>query len=567
LQKIIKKVIDKNTQEKTNDNKNFIEEIIDKHLLEGRFSSVKTRFPPEPNGYLHIGHAKSICLNFGIAKKYNGTCNLRFDDTNPTKEEQEYIDSIKEDILWLGFQWDKECYASDYFEQLYEWAVVLIKKGKAYVCDCPQEVISKNRTKPTEPGIACEHRDRSIEENLSLFEQMRNGKFPAGSRVLRAKIDLNSPNMHMRDPIMYRILYEEHPRTANKWCIYPNYDWAHGQSDSIEHITHSICTLEFEVHRPLYEWFIKELGIWAPQQIEFARLNLSYTIMSKRKLLQLVEGKYVSGWNDPRMPTISGLRRRGFTPESIKMFADIIGVAKRDNLIEYELLEHCLREDLNKRAQRRMAVLDPLKLIITNYPDNQDELLEAINNPEDPLSSTRQIPFSKEIYIERSDFQENPQKGYHRFYVGNEVRLRWAYFVKCTGFKKDDNGNIIEIYGEYDPASKGGNSPDGRKVKSTIHWVSAKHAAPIEIRLYDKLFTVPEPDNAEEGKTFLDYLNPQSLITTTAYGEPSLAEFIVPAHYQFERLGYFVTDPDSTNDHLVYNLITKLKDSFAKKSQ
>ncbi|HOU83149.1 MAG TPA: glutamine--tRNA ligase, partial [Bacteroidales bacterium] len=354
-------MIDKNTQEKTNDNKNFIEEIIDKHLLEGRFSSVKTRFPPEPNGYLHIGHAKSICLNFGIAKKYNGTCNLRFDDTNPTKEEQEYIDSIKEDILWLGFQWDKECYASDYFEQLYEWAVVLIKKGKAYVCDCPQEVISKNRTKPTEPGIACEHRDRSIEENLSLFEQMRNGKFPAGSRVLRAKIDLNSPNMHMRDPIMYRILYEEHPRTANKWCIYPNYDWAHGQSDSIEHITHSICTLEFEVHRPLYEWFIKELGIWAPQQIEFARLNLSYTIMSKRKLLQLVEGKYVSGWNDPRMPTISGLRRRGFTPESIKMFADIIGVAKRDNLIEYELLEHCLREDLNKRAQRRMAVLDPLK--------------------------------------------------------------------------------------------------------------------------------------------------------------------------------------------------------------
>lgn len=560
-------MIDKNTQEKTNDNKNFIEEIIDKHLLEGRFSSVKTRFPPEPNGYLHIGHAKSICLNFGIAKKYNGTCNLRFDDTNPTKEEQEYIDSIKEDIRWLGFQWDKECYASDYFEQLYEWAIVLIKKRKAYVCDCPQEVISRNRTKPTEPGIACEHRDRSIEENLLLFEKMRNGEFPAGSRVLRAKIDLNSPNMHMRDPIMYRILYKDHPRTANKWCIYPSYDWAHGQSDSIEHITHSICTLEFEVHRPLYEWFIKELDIWAPQQIEFARLNLSYTIMSKRKLLQLVEGKYVSGWNDPRMPTISGLRRRGFTPESIKMFADIIGVAKRDNLIEYELLEHCLREDLNKRAERRMAVLEPLKLIITNYPDNEDELLDAINNPEDPISSTRQIPFSKEIYIERSDFQENPQKNYHRFYVGNEVRLRWAYFVKCTGFKKGNNGNIIEIYGEYDPASKGGNSPDGRKVKSTIHWVSAKHAVPIEVRLYDKLFTVSEPDNAEEGKTFLDYLNPQSLITTTAYGEPSLGEFIVPAHYQFERLGYFVTDPDSTSDHLVYNLITKLKDSFAKKSQ
>ena len=560
-------LVNKNTKENRNENKNFIEEIIDRHLLEGRFETVKTRFPPEPNGYLHIGHAKSICLNFGIAKKYNGTCNLRFDDTNPSKENKEYIDSIKEDVKWLGFQWDKECYASDYFEQLYEWAIVLIKKGKAYVCDCPQEVISRNRTKPTEPGIACEHRDRSIEENLLLFEQMRNGEFPAGSRVLRAKIDLNSPNMHMRDPIMYRILYEEHPRTANKWCIYPNYDWAHGQSDSIEHITHSICTLEFEVHRPLYEWFIKELEIWAPQQIEFARLNLSYTVMSKRKLLQLVEGKYVSGWNDPRMPTISGLRRRGFTPESIKMFADIIGVAKRDNLIEYELLEHCLREDLNKRAERRMAVLDPLKLIITNYPDNEDELLDAINNPEDPISSTRQIPFSKEIYIERSDFQENPQKNYHRFYVGNEVRLRWAYFVKCTGFKNDNNGNIIEIYGEYDPASKGGNSPDGRKVKSTIHWVSAKHAVPIEVRLYDKLFTVTEPDNAEEGKTFLDYLNPQSLITTTAYGEPSLGEFIVPAHYQFERIGYFVTDPDSTSDHLVYNLITKLKDSFAKKSQ
>ncbi len=559
-------MIDKNTKEKTNENKNFIEEIIDKHLLEGRFSSVKTRFPPEPNGYLHIGHAKSICLNFGIAKKYNGTCNLRFDDTNPTKEEQEYIDSIKEDIRWLGFQWDKECYASDYFEQLYEWAIVLIKKSKAYVCDCPQDVISRNRTKPTEPGIPCEHRDRSVEENLLLFEKMRNGEFPTGSRVLRAKIDLNSPNMHMRDPIMYRILYEDHPRTANKWCIYPTYDWAHGQSDSIEHITHSICTLEFEVHRPLYEWFIKELDIWAPQQIEFARLNLSYTVMSKRKLLHLVEGKYVSGWNDPRMPTISGLRRRGFTPESIKMFADIVGVAKRDNLIEYELLEHCLRDDLNKRAQRRMAVLDPIKLIITNYPDNEEELLEAINNPEDPLSDTRQIPFSKEIFIERSDFQENPPKGYHRFYVGNEVRLRWAYFVKCTGFKKDNDGNIIEIYGEYDPASKGGNSPDGRKVKSTIHWVSAKHAIPLEIRLYDKLFTVPEPDNAEEGKTFLDYLNPQSLITTTAYGEPSLSTFLVPAHYQFERLGYFVSDPDSTNNHMVYNLITKLKDSFSKKS-
>lgn len=558
-------LVNKNTKENRNENKNFIEEIIDRHLLEGRFETVKTRFPPEPNGYLHIGHAKSICLNFGIAKKYNGTCNLRFDDTNPSKENKEYIDSIKEDVKWLGFQWDKECYASDYFEQLYEWAILLIKKGKAYVCDCPQELISKNRTKPTEPGIPCKHRDRSIDENLLLFNKMKTGEYSAGSRVLRAKIDMNSPNMHMRDPIMYRIMYENHPRTGDKWCIYPTYDWAHGQSDSIEKITHSLCTLEFEVHRPLYEWFIKELNIWAPQQIEFARLNLSYTIMSKRKLLQLVEGGYVSGWDDPRMPTISGLRRRGFTPESIKMFIEIVGIAKRENLIEYELLEHCLREDLNKRAPRRMAVINPLKLVITNYPENQVEWLEALNNPEDPMSDTRLVLFSKEIFIEHSDFMENPTKKYHRFYVGNEVRLRWAYFIKCTGFKKDDNGNIVEIYGEYDPASRGGNSPDGRKVKSTIHWVSVEHAIPIVVRLYEKLFTIPDPDNVEADKTFIDYLNPNSLITTTAYGEPALNNYLTPAHYQFERLGYFVTDPDSNTEHIVFNLITKLKDSFAKK--
>ena len=558
-------LVNKNTKENRNENKNFIEEIIDRHLLEGRFETVKTRFPPEPNGYLHIGHAKSICLNFGIAKKYNGTCNLRFDDTHPSKENKEYIDSIKEDVKWLGFQWDKECYASDYFEQLYEWAILLIKKGKAYVCDCPQELISKNRTKPTEPGIPCKHRDRSIDENLLLFNKMKTGEYSAGSRVLRAKIDMNSPNMHMRDPIMYRIMYENHPRTGDKWCIYPTYDWAHGQSDSIEKITHSLCTLEFEVHRPLYEWFIKELNIWAPQQIEFARLNLSYTIMSKRKLLQLVEGGYVSGWDDPRMPTISGLRRRGFTPESIKMFIEIVGIAKRENLIEYELLEHCLREDLNKRAPRRMAVINPLKLVITNYPENQVEWLEALNNPEDPMSDTRLVPFSKEIFIEHSDFMENPTKKYHRFYVGNEVRLRWAYFIKCTGFKKDDNGNIVEIYGEYDPASRGGNSPDGRKVKSTIHWVSVEHAIPIVVRLYEKLFTIPDPDNVEADKTFIDYLNPNSLITTTAYGEPALNNYLTPAHYQFERLGYFVTDPDSNTEHIVFNLITKLKDSFAKK--
>lgn len=441
----------------------------------------------------------------------------------------------------------------------------MIKKGKAYVCDCPQELISKNRTKPTEPGIPCKHRDRSIDENLLLFNKMKTGEYSAGSRVLRAKIDMNSPNMHMRDPIMYRIMYENHPRTGDKWCIYPTYDWAHGQSDSIEKITHSLCTLEFEVHRPLYEWFIKELNIWAPQQIEFARLNLSYTIMSKRKLLQLVEGGYVSGWDDPRMPTISGLRRRGFTPESIKMFIEIVGIAKRENLIEYELLEHCLREDLNKRAPRRMAVINPLKLVITNYPENQVEWLEALNNPEDPMSDTRLVPFSKEIFIEHSDFMENPTKKYHRFYVGNEVRLRWAYFIKCTGFKKDDNGNIVEIYGEYDPASRGGNSPDGRKVKSTIHWVSVEHAIPIVVRLYEKLFTIPDPDNVEADKTFIDYLNPNSLITTTAYGEPALNNYLTPAHYQFERLGYFVTDPDSNTEHIVFNLITKLKDSFAKK--
>ncbi len=544
--------------------KNFIEEIIDSHYESGRFDHVLTRFPPEPNGYLHIGHAKSICLNFGLARKYNGKCNLRFDDTNPTKEDVEYVDSIKEDVKWLGFEWANEFYASDYFQQLYDWAEKLIADGKAYVCECSQETISANRTTPTRPGIACEHRDRTAEENMQLFRRMRDGEFPDGSMVLRAKIDLNSPNMHMRDAIMYRILHAEHHRTGNKWNIYPMYDYAHGQSDSMEGITHSVCTLEFEVHRPLYEWFIANLGIHAPQQIEFARLNLSYTVMSKRKLLQLVNEKHVSGWDDPRMPTISGMRRRGFTAESIRMFAEKVGVAKRENVIELGLLEFCVREDLNKRAERRMAVLNPVKLIITNFDDTNIDLLTAINNPEDETAGTREIPFGRELYIERDDFMEEPVKGYHRLYPGNEVRLRYAYFVKCTGCKKDENGNVIEVYGEIDPASRGGNSPDGRKVKGTIHWVPAKQSVACETRLYDRLFTVPAPDDAEEGKTFLDYLNQDSIKTVTAYCEPALAAAMPGQYFQFERLGYFVPDKESPAGKPVFNRTVTLKDSWGK---
>ncbi|HBG70844.1 MAG: glutamine--tRNA ligase [Bacteroidetes bacterium GWF2_43_63] len=544
--------------------KNFIEEIIDSHLESGRFNYVLTRFPPEPNGYLHIGHAKSICLNFGLARKYNGKCNLRFDDTNPTREEVEYVDSIKEDVKWLGFEWANEFYASDYFQQLYDWAEKLIQGGKAYVCECSQETISANRTTPTRPGIACEHRDRTPEENMQLFRRMRDGAFPDGAMVLRAKIDLNSPNMHMRDAIMYRILHSEHHRTGNKWNIYPMYDYAHGQSDSMEGITHSVCTLEFEVHRPLYEWFIANIGIHAPQQIEFARLNLSYTVMSKRKLLQLVNEKYVNGWDDPRMPTISGMRRRGYTAESIRMFADKVGIAKRENVIELGLLEFCVREDLNKRAERRMAVLNPVKLIITNFDDANTDLLTAINNPEDEAAGTREIPFGRELYIEREDFMEEPVKGYHRLYQGNEVRLRYAYFVKCTGCKKDENGSVIEIYGEIDPASRGGNSPDGRKVKGTIHWVPAKQAVACETRLYDRLFTVHAPDDAEEGKTFVDYLNPDSIKTVTAYCEPALADAKPGQYFQFERLGYFVPDKESPEGKPVFNRTVTLKDGWAK---
>ena len=550
---------------------NFIEEIIENDISNGKNGGrIHTRFPPEPNGYLHIGHAKSICLNFGIGKKYNGKTNLRFDDTNPTKEDVEYVDSIKEDIKWLGFDWDAEYYASDYFQQLYEWAVRLIKEGKAYVDDLSQEEASEYRGTPTQPAKPSPYRDRSVEENLDLFERMKNGEFPNGAKTLRAKIDLASPNMHMRDPIMYRILHQKHHRTGNQWCIYPMYDYAHGESDSIEGITHSICTLEFEVHRPLYDWFIRTLNIHAPQQIEFARLNLSYTVMSKRKLLQLVQEKYVSGWDDPRMPTICGLRRRGYTPESIKLFAEKIGVAKRDNVIDVSLLEWCVREDLNKKARRVMVVMNPVKLVIDNYPEGQTEELDAVNNPEDESMGTRKVKFSRELYIEREDFMENPPKKFFRLSPGTEVRLRYAYFVKCTHVVKDAQGNITEIHCTYDPASRGGNSPDGRKVKSTIHWVSAPHAQDVEVRVFDRLFKVPAPDEVEEGKTFLDNLNPDSLqVLPHCKAEAFLQGFENKPleHFQFERMGYFSIDPDSVKENrLIFNRTVNLKDTWAKES-
>lgn len=540
--------------------KNFIEEIIKEDLRNGKNESrVHTRFPPEPNGYLHIGHAKSICLNFGLAQKYKGLCNLRFDDTNPTKEDVEYVDSIKEDIQWLGFQWNAEYYASDYFEQLYQWAEQMIQEGLAYVDFSSQEQISLERGTPTKPGIESKYRNTPIEENLQLFRKMRAGEFAEGEVVLRAKVDMSSPNMHMRDPIMYRVLFAEHHRTGNDWCIYPMYDYAHGQSDSIEGITHSICTLEFEVHRPLYDWFCKVLRIHHPQQIEFARLNLSYTIMSKRKLLQLVEEKYVTGWDDPRMPTISGLRRRGYSPESIRDFAETVGVAKRENVIDLNLLEFCVREHLNKVAQRRMAVLDPVKLIIDNYPDDQVEILQAINNPEDPEGGTREMPFSKELWIERSDFRENADKKFFRLTVGREVRLKYAYIIKCTHIVKDEDGNIVEIHATYDPETKSGMAQSNRKVKATIHWLSVDHAHPAEVRLFDKLFTVPEPDNAEEGKTFLDFINPESLIVKEAFIEKGMENDTQHPYYQFERIGYFCVDSDSTKEKIVFNKTVGLK--------
>ncbi|HOL81762.1 MAG TPA: glutamine--tRNA ligase/YqeY domain fusion protein [Ignavibacteriales bacterium] len=547
---------------------NFIREIIDEDLKKGKNNGrVHTRFPPEPNGYLHIGHAKSICLNFGIARDYNGKCNLRFDDTNPTKEDVEYVESIKEDIRWLGFQWDNEFYASDYFEQLYEWAEYLIKKGKAYVCDLSPEQVREYRGTPTEPGKESPYRNRSVEENLDLFRRMRAGEFPEGSKTLRAKIDMASPNLNMRDPVMYRIIYAEHHRTGNKWCIYPMYDWAHGQSDAIEGITHSICTLEFENHRPLYDWFLDNIQVeHHPQQIEFARLNLNYTVMSKRKLLQLVTEGYVDGWDDPRMPTISGLRRRGYTPESIRNFADMIGVAKRDNIIDMSLLEYCIREDLNKRAQRAFAVLNPVKVIIDNLPDNHIEYLEAVNNPEDPESGKRKIPFTKELYIEQDDFMENPPDKYFRLTPNQEVRLKYAYIIKFKSLVKDPTtGEILEIHCEYDPDTKSGENKSNKKVKAAIHWLSANHCADAEIRLYDRLFKVENPDDVEEGKTFLDYLNPDSLkVIKNAKVEPWIKDAKIFDKYQFERLGYFSIDKYSTSDNLIINRTVTLKDTWAK---
>lgn len=541
---------------------NFIDQIIEEDIQNGKNDAkVHTRFPPEPNGYLHIGHAKSICLNFGMAKKYNGLCNLRFDDTNPVKEDTEYVDSIKEDINWLGFQWAEEHYASDYFDQLYMWAEQLIQEGLAYVDDQSQEEISKGRGVPTAPGTESPYRNRSVEENLDLFRRMRAGEFPDGSRVLRAKIDMASPNMHFRDPIMYRILHASHHRTGDKWCIYPMYDFAHGQSDSIEGITHSICTLEFEVHRPLYDWFCEALRIHHPQQIEFARLNLNYTIMSKRKLLQLVKENYVNGWDDPRMPTICGLRRRGYTPASIRNFAETVGVAKRDNIIDVSLLEFCAREDLNKTAIRTMAVLDPVKLIIDNYPEDQVEEMIGVNNPEDPEAGTRTIPFSKELWIERADFRENADKKFYRLSIDREVRLKYAYIIKCTHIVKDDEGNITEIHCTYDPMTKSGMPDSNRKVKATIHWASVKHAKKAHIRLFDRLFNVPDPNDCEEGQTFLDHINSNSLVEQDGWIEPTLTleKAMEIKNFQFERLGYFYADPDSNEDMLVFNKTVSLK--------
>jgi glutaminyl-tRNA synthetase len=546
---------------------NFIRETILDDLKTNKYGGrVHTRFPPEPNGYLHIGHAKSINLNFGLAAEFGGKCNLRFDDTNPSKEETEYVDSIIEDARWLGGDWgDRLFYASDYFGQLHEWAVQLIKAGKAYVCDLSADEVRRQRGTLTEPGQESPYRNRSVEENLDLFARMKAGEFPDGARTLRAKIDMASPNLNMRDPVMYRILHAEHHRTGNKWCIYPMYDFAHGQSDSIERITHSICTLEFEDHRPLYDWYVQQLGIYHPQQIEFDRLNLTYTLLSKRKLLQLVQQGLVRGWDDPRMPTISGLRRRGYTPEAIRSFCRRVGVSKTNGTTELGLLEYFLREDLNKRVPRVMAVLRPLRLIIDNYPEGQVEHMEAVNNPEDPSQGTRQVPFSRMLYIEQDDFREDPPKQYFRLSPGREVRLRYGYLVTCTSVVKDASGQVTEVHCSYDPATRGGNTPDGRKVKGTIHWVSAEHTIDAEVRLYDNLFTKENPSEVAEGQDFTANLNPNSLeVVSAAKLEPSVRDAKPGSRYQFERLGYFSVDPDTTPRKLVFNRTVALRDTWAK---
>src|ERR1700723_3809832 len=545
---------------------NFIRDIILEDLKTGQYAGrVQTRFPPEPNGYLHIGHAKAICLDFGLADEFGGHTNLRFDDTNPEKEETEYVDSIMADVKWLGFKWDGLFYASDYFDQLYEWALKLVGDGKAYVDDLSAEEIRKYRGTLTEPGKDSPHRNRPVEENLDLFQRMKAGEFPDGSRVLRARIDMASPNLNLRDPVMYRILHAQHHRTGNKWCIYPLYDSAHGESDSIKRVTHSLCTLEFEDHRPLYNWFIEQLGIFPSRQIEFDRLNLTYTLLSKRKLLQLVQEGRVSGWDDPRMPTLGGIRRRGYTPEAIRNFTASIGVSKTTGSIELAMLEHFVREDLNKRAPRVMAVLRPLKVVIDNYPESQVEDMDAVNNPEDPAASSRKVPFSRVLYIEQDDFREAPPKGYFRLSPGREVRLRYGYFVTCNSLVKNEMGEVVEVHCSYDPASRGGNSPDGRKVKSTIHWVSAAHAVDAEVRIYETLFTVENPNETEEGADFTANLNPKSLeVLTGCKLEPSLGDVPAMSFYQFERLGYFSADPDGGPGKPVFNRTVALRDALAK---
>jgi glutaminyl-tRNA synthetase len=546
---------------------NFLRDLIAEDLRARKYgdAQIQTRFPPEPNGYLHIGHAKAIFLDFGLADEFGGKTNLRFDDTNPEKEETEYVESIQRDVRWLGFEWEKLCYASDYFGQLYEWALQLIKAGKAYVDDLSADEIRHYRGTLTEPGKESPHRNRSAEENLDLFARMKQGEFPDGAKVLRAKIDMASPNLNLRDPVMYRILHATHHRTGDAWCIYPMYDFAHGQSDSIERVTHSMCTLEFADHQPLYKWYIEQLGIFPSQQIEFDRLNLTYTLLSKRKLLQLVQEGHVSGWDDPRMPTLSGIRRRGFTPEGLRAFVSTAGVSRTNGIVDIEMLEHFQRDDLNRRAARAMAVLHPLKVVIDNYPEGKTEFVDVQNNPEDPSAGTRQVPFSRELYIEQDDFREVPPHKYYRLSPGKEVRLRSAYFITAQSVVKDAAGNVIEVHCTYDPASRGGNSPDGRKVKSTMHWVSAAHAISAEIRLYEKLFSKPDPGDVEEGKTFLDNLNPNSLEILTGAGlEPSLANAQPGQPFQFERVGYFCLDPDSSETRKVFNRTLPLKDSWAK---